>query len=149
MGGIENKKRLAADILKCGVSRVRVDPERIGMVEAAVTRDDIRRLIKQGVIYKIPKRSPSRGRHVERRQGPGSRKGGKKARQPRKELYVRRIRALRRFLRELKRTRRITVKTYRMLYRRLSMFRSKRHLREYIEKEGLYRKAVYEAGRSA
>ncbi|MBC7219095.1 MAG: 50S ribosomal protein L19e, partial [Hadesarchaea archaeon] len=44
---LDTKKRLAAKILKVGVNRVWIDPSRLGDVSAAITREDIKRLIKQ------------------------------------------------------------------------------------------------------
>ncbi|HDD33891.1 MAG TPA: 50S ribosomal protein L19e, partial [Thermofilaceae archaeon] len=38
-------RRLAAEILGVGESRVWIDPEKLERVETAVTREDVRRLI--------------------------------------------------------------------------------------------------------
>ncbi|MEM5825303.1 MAG: 50S ribosomal protein L19e, partial [Thermofilaceae archaeon] len=66
-------KRLAASILKVGVSRIRIKPDALDKVETAITREDVKRLIKDGVIYKIPPSTPSRGRwrkvHAQRKKG--------------------------------------------------------------------------------
>jgi ribosomal protein L19E len=45
---LRNKKKLAADIMKIGVSRVRVDPEQQEDVSKAITRDDVRHQIATG-----------------------------------------------------------------------------------------------------
>jgi len=40
-----NQKRMAASILKCGINRVWMDPDRTEEATEAVTRNDIRGLI--------------------------------------------------------------------------------------------------------
>ena len=50
MTDLSIQKRLAAEVLGVGVSRIRVDPNRIEDVEAALRREDIKRLIKEGAI---------------------------------------------------------------------------------------------------
>ncbi|MEM1531759.1 MAG: 50S ribosomal protein L19e, partial [Nitrososphaerota archaeon] len=67
------QKRLAAELLKCGESRVRFDEERLDEIEAAISREEIKRLIEDGAIYKIQEKGISKGRLRERkkRKGPG------------------------------------------------------------------------------
>ena len=48
------QKRLAAEVLGVGESRIWIDPDRIEDVEGAVTKEEIRRLIKEGVIRVKP-----------------------------------------------------------------------------------------------
>ncbi|MEM4617014.1 MAG: 50S ribosomal protein L19e, partial [Archaeoglobaceae archaeon] len=57
------------------------------------------------------------------------------ARMPRKRLWIIRIRAIRRRLKELKRNGQIDKKTYRLLYRKAKggEFRSVAHLNAYVE----------------
>jgi len=43
-------RRLAADILGVGENKVWISPEKISEVSSALTRDDVRALIKQGTI---------------------------------------------------------------------------------------------------
>ena len=50
------QKRMAAEILKCGIHRVYIEPEYIDEVVMAITREDIRNLITQGIIQKRQKR---------------------------------------------------------------------------------------------
>ena len=121
---LRNKKRLAASILNVGVSRVWIDPQYLEDVETAITRDDIKRLIRGRVIKRLPAESQSRARtrvlaakkREGLRRGPGSKKGSKYAVVKRKEVWMNRIRALRRRLRALKERRSITTSTYRKLY---------------------------------
>ncbi len=118
------QKRLAAEVLGVGISRIRIDPERIEDVESALRREDIRRLIKDGVIYVVPPHRNSRGRwkvrHEKRRKGhrrgPGKRKGAKGARTDEKRKWMMTIRKIRRYLKWLRDHEVIDRKTYRYLY---------------------------------
>ena len=56
---LRNQKRLAARIMKCGVTRVWIDPTRIKDAQEAITGQDIRRLINDGIIKKLPKQGLS------------------------------------------------------------------------------------------
>ena len=118
------QKRLAAEVLGVGVSRIWIDPTRIDEVMDAITREDIKRLIKDGVIRVKPIHGNSRARwryrHEQRkkgrRRGHGRRKGAKNARQDKKEVWMYRIRKIRRYLRYLRDHGVIDRKTYRRLY---------------------------------
>jgi len=52
---LSSQKRIAADVLKCGITRVRItaDGEAMKEVEEALTREDIRALVRKGLIKKI------------------------------------------------------------------------------------------------
>ena len=147
--GVKTVRRMAADILKVGESRVWIDPERLDEVEDAITRGDVRKLIGLGIVRKLPGKGNSRGRWLERvkkrrkgrRRGHGSRKGGKDARMPRKRLWIIRVRAQRRYIRLLREKGYLDRKEYRYLYRRIKggSFHSLRALRSFIRmmKEGV------------
>jgi len=135
---VSTVRRIAADILKVGKSRVWISPERVDEVESAVTREDVRRLIKDGAIAKRPSSAPSRGRkrlfaqerRAGRHGGAGSRKGAKGARRPRTLEWPARVRALRRTLRKLMDSGKIESARYRSLYLQIKggRFSSKREL---------------------
>jgi large subunit ribosomal protein L19e len=133
------KKRLAAEVLKVGVSRVRFDPNAAEEIADAITRASIRALIKKGVIWAEPKKGVSRGRHRAKKKkakrGPGSKKGAKTARMGKKELWVTRVRALRRRLKLLRDRGVITGKVFDQLYRQIKggQVRSIRHLNELVK----------------
>lgn len=137
---IVKKKRLAAQILKVGVNRVRVDPERIQDVEDATTKDDIRRLINEGAIWAEPIRGTStvRKKMRRKRRGPGSRKGAKGARMGKKERWVRQVRALRRYLKMLKEKGMITNEVFKKLYMKVKggELRTIRRLKEVLAETG-------------
>ncbi|MCX9013551.1 MAG: 50S ribosomal protein L19e [Candidatus Methanoperedens sp.] len=143
MAGLSNQKRLAAAVMGVGHHRVWLDPEASTEVAAALTRADINKLIDDGKITKRAIKGVSRGRarkvHEKRayghRKGHGSRKGAKGARRPRKEAWMKKIRALRSRLRELRGNSTIDVSTYRKLYRKAKggEYRSRAHLDAHIE----------------
>ncbi len=141
------QRRLAAEILGVGETRIRFDPEQLDRVASAVTKEDIRRLIKDGVITVEPPHSNSRGRwrirHEQRkkgrRRGPGKRKGSKWARMDKKEAWMNRIRKIRRFLRWLRDHGIIDRRTYRKLYlmAKGGAFESLSALKRYMKDHGL------------
>lgn len=146
MADLANQKRLAADLLKVGKSRVRIDPDRGEEVAGAVTRADVRKLVSGGVITAVQKSGVSRGRgrklHQQkskgRRTGPGSRKGAAGARTPSKQRWISTIRALRDELRTLREKGAIDASVYRDYYLRAKggQFRSRAHLRSHMKTEG-------------
>ncbi len=136
-------KRLAAAVLKIGESRVRIkDREKAGQ---AMTRDDVRSLIKQGKIIvkpvfgisKVRARKLKAQKKKGLRSGRGTRKGSKKSRTPRKKLWMRKVRALRRKLTKTKPE--LKPRAYRKLYNMIKggYFRDKGHLSLYIEEHEL------------
>lgn len=56
------QKNLAGKILEAGKRRIKLDPERLSEIKEAITRSDIKSLIKSGAIKKLSKRGISRVR---------------------------------------------------------------------------------------
>lgn len=143
MTDLRNQKRLAAEIMGCGEERVWLDPESQGDVADAITREDVRGLIEDGIVREKRKKGVSRGRARERdekreyghQNGPGTRKGKKGARSDPKEEWKSGIRALRKELRRMKREDEIDASQYRDLYAKAKggEFDSVRYLRNYAE----------------
>lgn len=143
MSQISGQRRLAASVLKCGLNRVWIDPERVDEVQRAISRDDIRNLITEGAIASNQKKGNSRGRARELMakrsyghcKGPGRRKGAAGSRTNSKTRWVSRIRAQRRLLRELRESGDIEPTTYRRFYRRSAggQFRTVSHLKAQIQ----------------
>ncbi|XRO76816.1 50S ribosomal protein L19e [Methanocaldococcus sp. 10A] len=141
------QRRMAAEILKCGIERVWIDPSQLERVKMAMSKDDIRALIKEGVIKKKQKKGISSARVKKlkeqrrkgRRRGPGSRRGAAGARTPQKEKWMATIRALRKTLKQLRDTGKIDRKVYRKLYRMAKggAFRSRSHLFLYLKEHEL------------
>jgi large subunit ribosomal protein L19e len=146
MPDLSNQRRMAAALLKCGEGRVFLDPASQEDLADAVTRADIRGAIKAGVIRRKPIQGTSRVRARRyaaeiakgRHQGPGSRRGSPFSRVPKKERWMRRIRAQRDQLRALRAEKRITPAVYREFYRRAKggMFRSRAHLLQNLRLAG-------------
>ena len=147
---IKSQRRLAAKILKTGENRVWVDPNRTDDVEIAISREEVRKLIHEGVIKRSPVTSVSRSRarmiHEKKkkglRRGLGRRQGSSTSRVGRKELWITKIRALRRRLQELKARRTITQENYRHLYNMAGSgaFKSVADLERHIKAQGQWRK---------
>ncbi len=150
MTSLKSQRRIAAQILKVGGNRVWIDPDRADDVEAAITREDIKRLIHEGSIKSRPEQGISRGRakalHAKRkkglRRGVGSHTGSPRAVISKKDAWMAKIRALRNRLRLLKTKKLITKTTYRDLYEMASSgrFESVADLQRYMESRGLWRK---------
>ena len=144
---IETAKRIAADEFKSGVSRVWVDTNSVSEVLECATRDDIRQLIRRNVIQLKQKKGNSNWRlkkriaqiSKERRRGPGSIRGTKYARFPRKARWIKTIRPLRDELRTLKTSGRIDPKVYRKYYRVIKggSVRSRAQLRTQLKAAGV------------
>ena len=147
---LKSQRRLAAEILKVGENRVWIKPDRIDDVEAAITREEIRRLIREGVIQVPPKRGVSRSRarvlqekkKKGRGRGAGRKSGTPRATISKKQAWMKRIRPLRKRLRELKTSRTITQGAYRQLYGKAGsgVFKSVADMERYIKGHGFWRR---------
>jgi large subunit ribosomal protein L19e len=124
MTNLTSQRRIASRVMKVGKNRVRINPQRVEDVESAITREEVRKLVHEKVITAKPIQGVSRGRakviHAKkargRRKGPGSKSGTPRAVITKKEVWMAKIRSLRRKLRELKANRTITEANYRELY---------------------------------
>ena len=150
MTNLSSQKRLAAKILKVGRNRIWIDPERMEDVESAITREEIKKLIHEKIIASLPQKGVSRGRaktiqekkRKGRRKGPGSRCGSGFSKISRKEVWMTKIRSLRKKLRELKTNRVIAETTYTRMYRMAGSgrFESVTDLERYLRAHDLWRK---------
>lgn len=140
---LKTPRRLVASILKIGEGRVWLDPEDVEAISAAVTRDDIRRLITSGAVQAKPVKGVSRyrarklslQRRKGRRRGHGKRSGKKGARLSKKRKWISTIRPIRRRLRELRDAGEIDSPRYRQLYlmAKGGAFKSKAHLEAFAK----------------
>jgi len=145
MASLHSHKRIAADMLKCGVSRVRIRSAKDA--EEALTRADIRDLIAKGTIYKLPKAGSSKAysrvtyhqKKKGRRKGHGSRKGTAGSRQPTKEEWMRRIRSQRALLVELLEKSQVSPANKRQIYGWIKggVFRNRKHLLLTLKERGM------------
>lgn len=145
---LKSQKRIAQRILKCGLTRVRVEPSK--EVGEALTREDIRELIKKGVIRTVQKKGSGRaGARIRlaqkkkgRMRGKGKRKGSKGARTSSKRVWIKKVRSIRTFLRKLRDSGQITTNVYRkqLLKTKGGAFRNKKHLLYYLKEHELLKK---------
>jgi large subunit ribosomal protein L19e len=144
---LKNQRRMASELLKCGVNRVWIDPNRSEDISDAITRADVRILINSGAIAARQKKGVSRGRaefekaqkRKGRQSGHGSRRGKKGARKPSKERWMQSIRPIRRKLKELRDTGKIDPATYRIYYLKAKggVFKSRSHLISHLKSEDI------------
>ena len=147
MKQLKLQKRLASEVMKCSTKRVRFDPERTSDVKEAITKADIRGLVKLGVIKekRVTGVSRVRARKIQiqkrkgRQKGSGSRKGKFTARAKPKSVWMNAVRAQRKFLKELKDKDLLIPGSFWNLYRKSKggFFRSVRHIKLFIKEKGM------------
>lgn len=117
-------RRIASQLLWVGENKVRFRTDATSKIGEALTREDVRSLIKDGSIYFIAPRGVSRmrGREKEmqgrkgRRGGKGSKKGTHAARQHPKTHWIAKVRSQRKYLRALMDGKKLQEESYRKIY---------------------------------
>ena len=144
---LDSQRRMAAQVLKCGTNRVKFEAESLDEIKEAITKNDIRVLIKNGTIIKNPTRTTSkfwaRQRKIQKshgkQKGHGSRKGRKTARQNPKTAWMNKVRLQRKFLKSQRDNKSISSTDYHELYMKSKggFFRSLRHMKLYVVEKGI------------
>lgn len=122
---LRSKRRLAASVLGVGVDRVIFNDDYSDLIQDAITRSTIRGLVGFGAIKVAPKKGVSRGRFrvksrkLKRGRTAGSTEGTAFARNPRKEMWISKVRALRWRLKVAKERKEISNAAYRRLYKQV------------------------------
>lgn len=147
---LHSQKRLAAQLLGAGKHKVWFDNTKLNEIKEAITKDDIRGLIKRNIIQAKRKTGISRirakklrsQRRKGRRQGEGSRKGTRHARLTGKEMWINKVRSQRKFLKSLKAKNFLDSLEHRKLYRLIkgNAFRSIRHIKLYLTEKNIIKK---------
>ena len=141
------KKRIAKELFHVGEKRIWIDPTRSKEVKEAITKKDIKSLVKKGIILVKQEKNQSRFRIRKskmqkskgRGRGIGSRKGASNARLNRKMQWIIKIRNQKDLLKSLRDRSLISRRNYRILYRKAKggFFRSRRHIQIYLQEHKL------------
>ncbi len=143
-----NQKAISAKMLGVGKSKVWLDAEHLSEIKEAITKADIRNLIRKRVIQSKPMLGKSRvrarkrltQRRKGRQQGAGTRKGSAHARLDKKTAWMNLVRSQRSLAKELKLKGLVSVQTYRDLYSKIKggYFRNQRHIKLYLTEHKLF-----------
>ncbi|MHA2170393.1 MAG: 50S ribosomal protein L19e [Candidatus Kariarchaeaceae archaeon] len=154
MTNLKSQRRIASRLMKRGKNGVWINPDQGYRVGLAVTREDISKLIHDGLLKPKKIQGTSKGRsRAEKfkrargqRRGPGSRKGTANARFSFKTKWMNKIRAQRKYLKKLRDEGYITSTDYRKLYLQAkgNLFRNVRFLANYIRESGIAKKRIPE-----
>lgn len=148
---LKSIRKISARVLKVGISKVWIDEAQTAKVKEAITKEDIKGLIKGRVIRKKRDAFQSRGRarllqaqkRKGRKKGFGKRKGTQKTRMRKKQSWVKRVRALRKKLRELKKQGIVEKGSFKRFYKLIkgNYFKGKKQLEEAARAGSSERKA--------
>lgn len=147
---LKAKKRLASRVTGVGVHRIKFDSDHLDDVADAITRENIRSLITANTIQIRPFTGTSRGRAQDKKDQKnkrgtkqGSKQGRKGARVGKKEVYVAKVRSLRRLLKIAKDRKDLTNPEFWALYKKVggNTVRNKAHLRQLMEETITKRKS--------
>ena len=142
---IKTVRRIAAEILHRGENKIKIKASEITKVKEALTREDVRGLIKEGIVYKLRKQGVSRARAKQRhkqkkkgrQKGAGKRKGNVKKR-PKKQ-WMAKARLQRKILAYLSKNGLIDSSDRKIIYYRIKggFLRSKAALVKYLNEHDL------------
>ena len=132
-------RRVAAEILGRGETAIWIKPDSVEEVKKAITRDDIRKLIKDGIIVAVKTKSELHPKSAlaKRKKGQGKRRGSLKARQGR--IWEKKVRSQRVLLKRLKLMAKIDNPTFKKYYLLVkgNAFPDKRSLLLHLSDDGI------------
>lgn len=136
-------RRMAAQILKSGETKIWISPEEKARIKEALTKEDVRLLIKDRIIRKRKDMQQSKGRarmlkakkRKGRKRGKGKRTGLKSSREGKKAKWIKNVRAQRNMLRELMKEGKKFGKPHREIYLMIKggHFKGKKYLLSMVE----------------
>jgi large subunit ribosomal protein L19e len=139
---LSSKKKMAAHLLNVGKNRVKFDPEASDELLDAITRDSIKGLVRNDIIWVEPKKGISRGRvkirktkERKRGKGKGSKEGSKGARRGKKTIWINKVRAQRNRIKILRDRGEISSDVFHDIYKKIKggQIRSIKHLETLIK----------------
>ncbi|NOJ29010.1 MAG: 50S ribosomal protein L19e [Nitrososphaeraceae archaeon] len=139
---LKKKRELVSRMLGVGANRIHFEPDKLDDIADSITREDIRKLIKNGSIWTSKVKGTSRSRakekastHKKHGTGMGSKQGKKTVRMGKKETYVKKIRAMRYRLKVMKSRNDINREIFWNLYKKVNggQVRSLAHLRDLVK----------------
>ena len=129
---LNKKKKLIARVMNVGIKRIILDSDRTKEIKEAITRQDIKELVREGVI-KI-KEKKGRKKVIKRRTKRGKGKFKRKVKS-RKREYATLTRKLRRYLKNLKEKDKISKVDYYKIRGKIKarQFKSLDHFKEVLK----------------
>ncbi|MBT4166308.1 hypothetical protein HOE04_04690 [archaeon] len=129
---LNRKKELAAKALGVGKGRIVFNEEGLGEIKEAITKQDIKDLVGEGIISIRPVKGRKKVKKRKTQRGPGK---IKKTVNKRKQIYVKITRKLRDYIQMLKRHGIIELELYKDLRKKIRMrnFKSKANLKDYLK----------------
>lgn len=127
---LDKKKKLAARVLNVGIERIWLSPARLQDIKEAITRQDIKDLVKDGAIKIKPVTGKRKKQKRKLRRGAGKIK--KKVKD--KKAYVKKIRKMRIYLKTLRKADKLSSVEYKKLrrYAKSGIFHDLKHLKEHF-----------------
>jgi len=102
---LEKKKAFVARLLNVGKGRIKFDSSRLDEIKEALTRQDIRDLVKEKAIIILPPRGRKKIKKKKKKRGAGK---IKKKVKKRKRIYIQKIRQIRKYISVLKKEGRVS-----------------------------------------
>ena len=131
MKKLDKRKELASRVLGVGKGRIKFDSTHLSEIKEAITKQDIKDLHKERII----EIKPIKGRATKTKRKTRRKAGSiKKKVKRRKQEYVKLVRKLRAYIKELRKQEKLNGETYKDIRKKIRarVFRSKATLKEYI-----------------